>query len=53
MAKLAAAEAVPMWLRIGRVDEARRVAIQHKDRQPELLKMVTEQMRGGDGGAPA
>jgi len=53
VAKLAAAEAVPMWLRIGRVDEARRVAIQHKDRQPELLKMVTEQMREGDGGAPS
>ena len=36
-----AAEAVPVWLKIGRFDEARKLALQHKDKQPELLKMVT------------
>lgn len=42
--KLSAAEAVPTWLRIGRIDEARRVALAHKEKQPELLKMVTNKM---------
>ena len=48
--KLTAAEAVPVWLQIGRLDEARRVAMQHKDKQPELLKLVTD---AGLGGAAA
>jgi hypothetical protein len=41
-AKLSAAEAVPIWLRVGRVDEARKVAMPLKDRQPELITMVTD-----------
>jgi len=40
--KLGPAEAVPIWLRIGRADDARRVAMTVKDRQPELLKLVTD-----------
>ena len=44
--KLTPAEAVPIWLRIGRVDDARKVAMTVKDRQPELLKMVTDRAGG-------
>ena len=44
--KLTPAEAVPIWLRIGRVDDARKVAMTVKDRQPELLKMVTDHAGG-------
>ena len=44
--KLPAAEAVPVWITLGRIDEARRVALQYKDKQPELLKMVTEASAG-------
>ena len=51
--KLAPAEAVPVWLTIGRVDEARRVALAHKDRQPQLLRMVTDQLAGGADGGPS
>ena len=35
-----------MWITLGRIDEARRVALQYKDKQPELLKMVTEASAG-------
>ena len=45
--KLTAAEAVPVWLKIGRIDDARRVALQHKEKQPELLRLVTDAVMGG------
>ena len=35
------AEAVPAWLRLGETDMARRVAIQHKEKQPDLLSTVS------------
>ncbi len=52
-AKLAAADAVPLYLKLGRIDEARRVAVQHKDKQPELLRMITEYSAVGLGGGPS
>lgn len=48
--KLAAAEAVPVWIKIDRLDDARRVALMHKDKQPELLKLVTDHMSSGSSG---
>ena len=40
--KLVAAESVPVYLKIGKLDDARRIALQYKDKQPELLKAVTD-----------
>ena len=34
------AEAVLAWLRLGEADMARRIAIQHKEKQPELLSTI-------------
>ena len=44
--RLPPAESVPLWLKIGRVDDARKVAMQHKEKQPELLKMVVDVQLG-------
>ena len=41
--KLPPAEAVPVYLQIGRVDDARRIALQHKDKQPQLLELCLQQ----------
>jgi len=39
IAKLTPAEAVPLYLQIARTDEARALAIQHKEKQPALLEL--------------
>jgi hypothetical protein len=44
--RLTPSEAVPLWLRIGRIDDARKIAMLNKDRHPELLKMVTDAALG-------
>jgi hypothetical protein len=41
-AKLPAAEAVPTYLRLGKIDEARKIALENKVKQPELIKSVIE-----------
>ena len=46
IAKLTPAEAVPMYLQINKVDDARRVAVQHKDKQPDLLEAVLKHAEG-------
>ena len=43
---LPAAEAVPLLLRINKVEEARELARQHRDKQPELLNMVSAHVVG-------
>ena len=45
--KLGPAEAVPYFLRIGYVEEARRVAIHHKEKLPELLRLVVQHSERG------
>jgi len=44
--RLPPAEAVPLLLRIGAVDGARRLAAANKEKMPELLKLVAEHERG-------
>lgn len=39
--RMPAAEAVPTLLRLAEPDAARRVAVQHKEKQPELLRAVS------------
>ena len=36
------AEAVPVYLQIGKVDDARRIALQHKEKQPQLLELCLQ-----------
>ena len=40
--KLPPAEAVPVYLQIGKVDDARRIALQHKEKQPQLLELCLQ-----------
>ena len=41
MARMAPAEAVPLLLKCERLEAARAIAVGHKEKQPELLRMVS------------
>ena len=53
-ARMPPAEAVPALLRVGIPEAARRIAVQHKEKHPDLLTAVSahiqERERGGGGG---
>ena len=47
------AEAVPALLRAGHADGARRIAVQHKEKHPELLATVTAHVQEKEPGGGA
>ncbi len=48
--KLGPAEACELYLKVGKVDDARRIALQHKEKQPQLLEMCLQHAAGAPAG---